>query len=109
MASLDDINSNLKNAVTNIGALTNAINAAFPRITGSFTLAAATTTVVVQPATAANSIVILTPTNGTAALTERTSGLFQSANTPGASFSISTQNGAAAGTETFSYIMVNPA
>jgi hypothetical protein len=109
MASLEELNSNLKNAVTNIGRGVIAIENAFPRITGSFTLAAATTTVVAQPATASNSIVTLTATNTTAALTQRTLGLFHSANAPGVSFSVSTQGGAAAGTETFEYLMVNPA
>ena len=108
MASLDEINSNLKNGVTNLSQMVLAFQAAFPRITGSFTLAAATTTVVTQPATASNSIVTLTPTNTTAALTQRTLGIFHSANAPGASFSVSTQGGAAAGTETFNYTMVNP-
>ena len=108
MAGEEQLASIQKGGVTNLAQIATVLGQVFPRIVGTFTLAAATTTVVTQPATAANSVVLLTPTNGTAALTARTLGLFQSANTPGASFSISTQGGAAAGTETFSYIMVNP-
>ncbi len=91
-----------------IAAVATAIYSTFPRINGTFTLANATITVVTQPATAANSIVHFTPTNATAALTQRTNGLFHSANVAGASFSLSTQAGSALGTETLEYILFNP-
>ncbi len=137
MASTDDVNSTLKNIVTNVGleakaagaistallstnasallafaalgtTIASAITAVFPRIGGTFTLANATLTVVTQPATQANAIVSLTATNGTAALTQRTQGLFLSTRTAGASFTLSTQSGSAIGTETFQYILFNP-
>lgn len=108
MASLDDVVSNLKNVVTNVAQLGQTLGSTFPRITGTFTLAAATTSIIAQPSVSATSKVFFTPTNGTAALTQRTAGLYHSANNPGASFSISTQSGQAIGTETFEYFVINP-
>lgn len=93
--------------VKGINNIASVLSSTFPRIGGSFTLTAATTTIVAQPATASNSIVLFTPTNSTAALTLRTSGLFHSGNTAGASFSVATQTSIAAGTETFEYVLVN--
>lgn len=94
----------------NVSALVLAINTVFPRITGSFTLAAAASTTVTQPAIAANSIILLIPTNAAAAtLMGSAKSLFISARTAGASFAVSTASAAvAAGTETFSYVVVNP-
>lgn len=108
-ASTTDVVTQMKAANTQLGAIASTFAGAFPRITGTFTLAAATTTVVTQPQVAANSVLLLTATNATAALTVRTLGIFHSANTPGSSFSVSTQNGAAAGTESFEYTLVTPA
>ena len=83
-------------------ALTAAITAALPKVTGSFTLAASATTVVTQPAIKANSIVTLTPTNAAAGtLMGSAKSLYHSANTAGASFTVATASAAAAaGTET---------
>ncbi len=115
MASADEINSTLKGIVVNLAgevaamnAVATAILATFPRTNGTFTLANATVTVVTQPATRANSIVVFTPTNNTAALTLRTQGLFHSTNTTGVSFQLSTQVNSALGTETFEYLLFTP-
>lgn len=108
MASIDDLVSVMKGGVQNLGQLVIAITNAFPRVNGTFTLSNATTTVVTQPSVGASARVFITPTNATAALLQRTSGLFHSATVAGASFSISTQSGTAAGTETFEYILINP-
>lgn len=108
MASLDDLVSTLQGGVENIGKLIEAVEGAFPRINGTFTLSAGTTTVVTQAQIAANGIVIPFAKNAAAALVVRTAGLYQSAVTSGAGFSMSTQSGTAAGTETFSYIVINP-
>ena len=102
----DGINQ-LQGVVTNLSQLAQVFAGVFPRIVGSFTLAAQTTTVVAQVAITANSHVYPQATNTSAALLQRTSGLFISALNPGVSFSISTQSGAAAGTETFNYFVVN--
>jgi hypothetical protein len=106
--SLTDLVSTIKGGVQNLSQLITVFQNVFPRTVGSFTLAAGTTTTVTQPAVKANSQVALTPTNATAALTVRTAGLFVSTLTPGASFAVSTQNGTAVGTETFSYSVFNP-
>jgi hypothetical protein len=106
MATLDDINSTGQGIARQIGALVQAFTGRF--VGGTFTLTAATTTVVAQTAVKANSVLALTPTNATAALTQRSAGLYHSANAVGASFSVSTQSGTAFGTETFEYILFTP-
>lgn len=108
MGAIDDVVSTMKGGVENIGQLVQVIQNVLPRINGSFTLSAATTTVVTQPEIASNSMVFFTAINATAALTQRTAGLFHSANTAGTSFSISTQSGTAIGTERFEYSVINP-
>lgn len=108
MASLDDLNSTQQGISKNISQLVAAFQAAFPRISGTVKLTAGTITVVAQPDIASSGIPLLVPTNGPAALLVRTNGIYVSAVVAGASFSISVQNGNAAGTETFSYIVVNP-
>jgi hypothetical protein len=72
---------------------------------GSFTLAAAATTTVLQPAVTATSFINLTPTNASAATLEGSAKkLYISSISPGVSFTVATGNGvSAAGTETFSY------
>jgi len=110
MAEHDQIVNALAALNKNISALVLAINTVFPRPTGSFTLAAAATTTVTEPATKANSLVLLMPTNAAAAtLMGSAKALYVSARTAGASFAVATASGAAAaGTETFSYVVVNP-
>lgn len=110
MASMDDAVSTLKGVVTNLSQLIQTIVALFPRVSGSFTLTAAPTTTVTQPGIKANSIVTLTPSNAAAAtLMGSAKALYVSLLTAGASFTVSTANGtSAAGTETFSYTVINP-
>lgn len=106
MATPDDINSTLQSIARQLGQWVAAFNG---RITvGDMQLSNATTTVVSEPATTANSFISLSPSNTTAALTQRTNGLYISAQSAGASFSVSTQTGQASGTETFTYIVFNP-
>lgn len=107
MSSIDDVVSVMKGGVQNIGLLTLAIQSALPRVTGTFTLSNATTTVVSQPSVSSNAVILLSPINASAALTQRTSGLYVSAVTAGVSFSISTQSGSAAGGEVLSYVAIN--
>ena len=77
---------------------------------GSFTMANAATTVVLQPAVAANSDISWTPTNAAAGTLEGSAKkLYRSAISPGISFTVATASGvAAAGTETFSYTISTP-
>lgn len=101
-----DINSTLQNIARQLGLWVTAYNGRFTL--GTLTLSNATTTVVMQPSVAANSFISLTATNALAASTQLTNGLFVSAYSAGVGFSVSTQNGSSAGTETFSYIVWNP-
>lgn len=77
---------------------------------GSFTLAAAATTTVNEPATQSNSFINITATNASAAtLMGSAKALYISAKVAGASFTVATASAAAAaGTETFSYSVVTP-
>ena len=88
---------------------TNLLNT-WPRITGTFTLAAAASTVVTQPGVKATSVVVLTPTNAAAAtLMGSAKALYVSAIVPGASFTVSTASGGnAAGTEVLQFAIFNP-
>lgn len=113
--SLVDINTTLQGNGRNLNAaialLIETLEALFlPRSTGSFTLSAAASTVVANTEVTATSLPILIPTNAAAAtLMAGAQSLYLSARTAGASFTVSTASGvAAAGTETFSYILVNP-
>ncbi len=93
---------------TSLAAINTSIVASFPRISGTFTLSAATVSVVTQTLVGATWKVAFTPTNGTAALTLFTKGLYVSAVTAGSGFSVSTYTTTAVGTETFEYIGFNP-
>ena len=108
MSALDDIVSTMKGAVQNLSQLITTISNTFPRINGTFTMSAGASTVVGQTSISASSIVLYFPTNAAAALLLRSSGLYLSARTVGASFTLTTQTGVAAGTETFQYVVVNP-
>lgn len=76
---------------------------------GAFPCAAAATTVVNDARITATSRILITPTNAAAAtLLQAATALYVSAKVAGASFSVTTANGAAAaGTETFDYVVVN--
>lgn len=106
-ASLDQIVSQAQNVNANLSKLVQALGNAFPTITGTFTMANATNTIVTNTLVSANSKVFLTPTNTSAAITQRTLGLFHSATNPGTSFTVSTQNGSATGLETWEYFCTN--
>lgn len=95
---------------TAIQDMTAAFEAAFPRVTGTFTLAAAATTVVPDAHVQANSIITPTAMNATAGTLQGSAkALYISARSVGASFTVATANAtAAAGTETFSYTLVTP-
>jgi hypothetical protein len=120
----DDVNvtvtPNLSGLETNgrlllqaVYSIQQAILSTVPRITGSFTLGAAATTVVSQPLVASDSIVLPFPSNAAAAaLMGSAKSLYHdlSLNVAGTSFTVKTGNGVAAvGTEQFTYIVINPA
>lgn len=109
-ASLGDIVTALQNGNRNSSLLIQTITQLFPRVTGSFTLSAAATTVVTQTAVKANSMIVLTPTNASAGTLQGSNKcLYVSAKTVGASFTVATASAAAAaGTETFDYFVFTP-
>lgn len=97
--------------IQQLEALVAAVTAAFPRITGTFTLAAAATTNVANIRIAANAIVVPFPTNAAAAtLQSGASAIYVLSVTAGVGFAVRTANAAAAaGTEAFQYVATNPA
>ena len=107
---LGDINTTLKNANQNVSQLLQLLGALFPRTFGTFTMPAAATVMITQPAVAANSLVIPVPTNASAAtLMGSARHLYPSAVVAGTSFTFATGSGvAAAGTETFAYFILTP-
>lgn len=107
-AGVTDVVTALQGIIRQLSAWVMAFNGRASM--GSVTLAAAATTVVLQPAVAANSNINLTATNASAgALIGSAKSPYISAISPGISFTIATANGvAAAGTETFNYIINTP-
>lgn len=110
MGTFDDIVSNIKNLVQNLSIINSTISSVFPRITGSFTLAAAATTTVAQAGIKANGLVVLIPADASAGtLMGSAKALYVSAVVAGTGFTVATASGGnAVGTETFSYAVVNP-
>ena len=107
---LGDINTTLKNSNQNFSQLLQLLGALFPRTIGTFTMPAAATVTVTQPAVSANSIIVPLPTNASAAtLMGSSKHLYQSAVVAGTSFTLATGSAAAAaGTETFIYFIITP-
>lgn len=96
---------------TQLAALIAAITAVFPAkiFSGSFTLGAAAMTVVNDGHVLSSSIIVLSPTNAAAGtLMGSAKSLYISAKSAGVSFTVATASAAAAaGTENFSYVIVN--
>lgn len=105
---MGDTEGKLRNQVLSL--LVTTLQNLLPRIQGTFTLAAAATTVVPQKSTTSTSVITLTPMNASAAtLMGSSKALYVSARTAGASFTVATASAAsAAGTEIFSYSLFNP-
>ncbi len=100
----------LQDLVVAVNGWTQALLNVWPRVTGTFTLAAAATTTVAQPGIRATSVVVLSPTNATAGtLMGSAKALYVSSITPGTGFVVATASAAAAvGTETYSYAIFSP-
>lgn len=105
-----ELNNTAQQINKNISKLIEAVQGIFPRVTGSFTMANAASKVVTETGVRANSIILLQDTNAAAGtLQAGANRIYPSAKTAGASFTVATAGGgAAAGTETFDYIIVNP-
>lgn len=99
--------ANLRFFVNSAGAIRNLATSNGP--VGTFTCANNATTTVNNTAVTASSLIYLFPTNAAAATLEgAATKLYISARTAGTSFAVTTGNGAAAaGTETFNYLIVN--
>lgn len=104
------LNTTLQNLVTAVNGWTQALLNVWPRTTGSFTLAAAATTVVPQQNVKSTTVIMLTPTNAAAGTLQGSAKcLYVSVKTPGTGFTVATASGvAAAGTETFDYALFSP-
>jgi hypothetical protein len=112
VVNLDGLVNTMKTANQNMSLLITTISGLFPRITGTFTMAAAATKVVTEPNIISGSIVQLIAANSAAGVLQGSNEYLYwnaSANVPGASFTVATAAGtAAAGTELFYYIVFNP-
>jgi len=93
-----------------LGKINQQLQALSRLSTGTFTMAAAATKVIADTSVTANSVITLTPTNAAAGtLQQSTETLYISAISPGVSFTVATADGgAAAGTETFQYLIYTP-
>lgn len=108
--ALDGVTNNQVLMIQRLNAIVQALNGIF-RNTGSFTWnGAAATTVVANAGVQATSQVLLIPTNAAAAtLIGSNESPYVSARSVGVSFTLSTAAGtAAAGTETFFYVLITP-
>ena len=99
----------VQNIVTAINGLASTLKAARVQYRGSFTLAAAATTTVAQTAVTAGSTIDWAPLNASAATLEGSAkALYLSSQTAGTGFVVATASGGnAAGTESFSYVVLN--
>lgn len=112
--ALSELVNTIKLANQNLSAaivqLNTTLGLVLPRVFGSFTLAAAATTTVLNAKVAANSRINLMPTNAAAGtIMGSTKSLYVSARSAGVSFTVATASGiAAAGSETFEYEIITP-
>jgi hypothetical protein len=109
--SLQDLVSTQKSGVNYLGQILTLFQSLFPRITGTFTMNAATSTAVADTRVQAGFTVVGFASQNAAAgtLLGSAKSLYVSAVNPGVGFTVTTANAtSAAGTEKFSYYGVNP-
>lgn len=104
VTQLQGIVSQLSNLVKSTNNLVNAVTDR--AVGGTFTATAATSTVVAQPVVQSQSTITITPTNAAASTLIQAHGYFITKSV-GVGFTI-TFGAAAAGTETFSYLVNTP-
>ncbi len=107
-AGAQDVVTQLRGVVQQLSAWVAAFTGRV--VTGSFTMAAAATTTVAQPAVKATSVVQLQATNASAGtLMGSAKALYVSVLNPGVGFTVATASGGnAAGTETMQYSVFTP-
>lgn len=107
-AGATDVVTQLQNIVRQLTAINKTL--AGRVISGTFTMPAAATLTITQPAVQSLSTITLTPTNASAGtLQGSVKALYISAQVAGTSFTVKTANNTnAAGTETFSYTINTP-
>ena len=107
-AGVSDVVTQLQNIVRQLSSLTAAITGRVAY--GSFTMPAAATLTIQQPAIKGNSVITLIPTDASAGTLQGSAKyLYPSAIVAGTSFTVSTASGGnAAGSETFSYTINTP-
>lgn len=104
-----DLISAVKSIVIYLGKIVVLLTNSFPRITGTFTMAAAATKTITDARINANAVVWLQATNLSAGTLQGSAKNLVVSAVASGSFTVSTANATnAAGTETFSYIAYNP-
>jgi hypothetical protein len=108
--NMQDLVSKQQQGVVYLGQLVKIFQNLFPRVNGTFTLAAAATTAVQNTNIQAGSVIQLTPMNAAAATLQGSAkALYISAINSGTGFTVATGNATnAAGTEQFSYVAFTP-
>lgn len=108
--NMQDLVSKQQQLVIYAGKLVQILTNLFPRVVGSFTMAAAATTTVANTDVQSGAIIQLVPSNAAAAtLQGSTKYVYPSVVNGGTGFVVATASGGnAVGTETFSYIVWNP-
>jgi hypothetical protein len=108
-SGLQDLVSTQKSGVGYLGRILKVLENLFPRVTGTFTMPAAATLAVTNAQINANAKVMLQATNASAGTLQGSAkSLYVSAVAAG-SFTVATANATnAAGTESFSYWVLNP-
>ncbi len=109
---LGEMTTNSTNLVQQLGKLISTLTTVLPfgGGFGSFTMGASASATVNDANVQAGSVILLMPTNASAGTLQGSNeSLYVSNRTAGVSFAVTTAAGtAAAGTETFSYVIVNP-
>lgn len=107
MAGIDEVATNLGLSNQLMAKLITVISALFPRSIGTFTMAASASKVVTDANVTTSSFIQFSPTNAAAGtLIGSTKSLYYT--TASGSFTVTTASGvAAAGTETFAYMVSN--
>jgi hypothetical protein len=102
-----DAVTQLANIARQLGLVAAAFKGRF--VFGTFTLTAAASTTVLQPAVQANSMIVWTPTNAAAGTLEGSAKKLYYSISPGVSFTVTTASGGAAvGNEGFQYAIFSP-